>query len=168
MTTSAKDITYPSKSDDEERFVMQPKKIKPLEVKNEINDPNEVINGYIREVCLRYNVEPELVMSIVYHESRYNPKAKNGDCIGLMQLNRRWHVGRAKKLGVTDFYDPYSNILLGVDYLSELLNEYKDPKLVLMLYNMKHSTALKLYKRGKTTKYVKSVITMSNSYKKGE
>lgn len=134
-----------------------------------IEDPKEIINIYIEEICRRYkNVDSDLVKSIVYHESRYNPKATNGKCLGLMQVSTRWHSTRAEKLGVTNFYDPYSNILLGVDYLSELIDDYKDPALALMLYNMKHDDALSLYSHGIISGYAKSVLATAGDYKKGD
>lgn len=133
------------------------------------SDPNEIINSYISEICILYpNVGQALIKSIVYHESRYNPLAKNGNCVGLMQVSTYWHRDRASRLGVTDFYDSYSNILLGVDYISELLNKYKDPVLVLMLYNMDHQTALKLSRGGVTSTYARSVLAKAEEYKKGE
>jgi hypothetical protein len=132
-------------------------------------DPREVINSYIQDICSKYpNVEPELIRSMVQQESRYNPKATNGSCQGLMQISTRWHKDRATRLGVTDFYDPYSNILLGVDYISELLTKYKDPRLALMLYSMKHKDALELYSNGKISTYATTVLARAEDYKKGE
>lgn len=128
----------------------------------------EIINSYIREIALKYNIEPELIMSIIQTESEYNPKAKNGNCLGLMQVSSYWHKDRANKLGVKDFYDPYGNILIGVDYISELLKQYKDPRLVLMLYNMDHNTAISMYKNGQITNYAKTIIARAEIYKKGE
>lgn len=127
--------------------------------------PEEVIDGYIVDICEGYDVEPSLVQSIVWHESRYLPDATNGDCVGLMQISTYWHTDRAKRLGVTDFYDPYSNILLGVDYLNELLIQYKDPILVLMLYNMKHDTAKSMYAQGHISEYASSVLARSDKIK---
>jgi soluble lytic murein transglycosylase-like protein len=127
----------------------------------------EIINGYVHTICAQYNVDPELVESIIYFKSRYQPNEKTGDCLGLMQVSKRWHMDRAERLGVTDFYDPYSNILLGVDYLSELFNTYHDPALVLMLYNMNHNTAFALYKQGKVSDYARSVLTRMNELKAG-
>lgn len=126
------------------------------------------INIYVKDICKEYSIEPELVMSMIYYESSYNPTAKTGDCIGLMQISKRWHKERAKKLGVENIYEPRDNILLGVDYLSELFTKYKDPKLVLMMYNMNHKTAIRLYKQGKTTKYAKRVLARTKKLKKGE
>lgn len=135
----------------------------------EPSDPKEIINEYIRDVCRLYpNVGQALVKSVIYHESRYNPKAKNGNCLGLMQVSSYWHKGRAKRLGVTDFHDPRGNILLGVDYLSELIERYEDPALALMLYNMRHDDALKMYRTGQISKYAKSVLAKAEEYEKGE
>jgi hypothetical protein len=131
-------------------------------------DSYEYINSCINYVCTIYDIRPELIKSIVYQESDFNPNAKNGNCVGLMQISTRWHADRAAKLGVTDFYDPYSNILLGVDYLAELLKRYEDPKLVLMLYNMKHDIAFRMYAEGKISDYAKTILAMTENYKKGE
>lgn len=128
----------------------------------------EQIKIFIKEVCSMYdNVEPELVMSVVYHESRFKPEAVNGNCVGLMQVSTYWHSDRATRLGVTDFYDPYSNILLGVDYISELTESYGDTALVLMLYNMKHDTAFDMFGRGEISSYAKSVLEKAKEYKGG-
>jgi hypothetical protein len=130
-------------------------------------DEHELIDSYIRDISTRYNIEPELIMSIVQQESDYNPKAKNGKCLGLMQVSTYWHDDRAARLGVTDFYDAYGNILLGVDYLSELFKQYKDKTLVLMLYSMDHDTAFRMYKNGQISSYAKTVIARAENYKKG-
>jgi soluble lytic murein transglycosylase-like protein len=133
------------------------------------SSPDEIINSYVKNICSKYdNVKPELVMSIIYHESRYDPRAKTGNCVGLMQVSSYWHADRATRLGASDFYDPYDNILIGVDYLSELFNTYKDPSLVLMLYNMNHEDAFKLYSEGKTSYYARSVLERAEKIKRGE
>lgn len=134
----------------------------------------EIINQYIINICNIYNqneivIEPELVMSIVWHESRYNPKAVNNDgsCVGLMQVSKFWHKSRAYELGVEDFFDPEGNILLGVDYIVELKKQYKDIKLVLMLYNMMHDDAFELYEQGEISYYAKSVLERAELIKNG-
>jgi soluble lytic murein transglycosylase-like protein len=137
------------------------KKIKPL-------TDRELIESYAEMISSKYNMDPAIIKSIIHKESRYNPKARNGNCVGLMQVSKRWHSKRASKLGVTDFYDPYSNILLGVDYLSELFDKYKDPRLVLMIYNRGYKDTLKLYKEGKISTYAKTVLKRAEDYRKGE
>lgn len=126
------------------------------------------INGYVQTISSLYNIDPELVKSIIQQESEYLPRATNGDCLGLMQVSHRWHSKRAADLGINDFYDPYSNILLGVDYLAELFASYKDPSLVLMLYSMDHKTAFKMYSEGKISGYAKTVLARAEVYRKGE
>lgn len=167
MSFGFSDVVYANKTPTT-MPVVQMEEPERTQIKKMKTEPNEPINSYIRNICNQYNVEPELVMSIVFHESRYRPEAKNGNCIGLMQVSTRWHSDRAARLGVKNFYDPYSNILLGVDYLSELLDKYKDPALVLMLYNMKHETAMKMYSDGKISNYARSVLAMAEEIKKGE
>lgn len=138
------------------------------EISVDKDEPIDMIRKYVNDICMLYpNVEPELVRSIIYHESNFDPNAKNGNCLGLMQVSSYWHKERAKKLGVKDFFDPYSNVLLGVDYLSELIKQYKDTTLVLMLYNMKHDVAFKLYSEGKISGYAKSVLKKAEEYKEG-
>lgn len=129
---------------------------------------HDVINSYVRDVTSRYNIQPELIMSIIYQESRYNTQVRNGNCLGLMQVSSYWHRERAIKLGVTNFYDPYSNILVGVDYISELHNKYKDIYLVLMVYNMGDNVALQLYRNGHITDYARTIVDRAEIYKKGE
>jgi hypothetical protein len=141
--------------------------VQPIVVVSKSLSDEEIINNYINEICSDYNVRPELIKAIVYHESRYNPRAKNGNCLGLMQVSKRWHSDRAKKLGVTDFYDPYSNILVGTDYISELLHKYKDPTLVLMLYSMDNQKAFSMYKKGKVSAYAKVVLSKAKEFEQG-
>ena len=123
----------------------------------------QIIDGYVDSICEMYSMDPALIKSVIWHESRYNPKAQNGNCLGLMQISTRWHTGRAEKLGITDFYDPYSNILLGVDYLSEILQNCQDPALALMVYNMGGAKALSLYNAGHISNYAQSVLQRAST-----
>lgn len=81
----------------------------------------EEIISYTIEIGGAYNICPELIQAVIETESTYKPDATNGDCIGLMQVCRKYNADRMEKLGVTDLYDPYSNILVGTDYLAELI-----------------------------------------------
>lgn len=127
----------------------------------EILSEEKTIDEFVDDIVLKYpNVSSSLVKSVIWHESRYNPEAVNYNetCFGLMQISSYWHKDRMERLGVKDLFDPYGNILVGVDYLSELIDKYEDPAFALMLYNMRHDTAFKLYKQGKISDYAKSVI----------
>lgn len=121
--------------------------------------PRSDIETYTIEIGEMYNICPELIQAIIESESSYDPYAKNGNCIGLMQVSQRWHADRMKKLGVTNLYDPYSNILVGTDYLAELFGEAiqsgrgDDLYYVLMRYNLKISTANRLWENGDYSDY---------------
>lgn len=116
--------------------------------------------GYIEEICAEYNICPELIEAIIEHESSGQANISNGNCKGLMQIYEKYHRDRMAKLGVTDLYDPYSNILVGVDYIAELADEYGDLPMVLLVYNGV-SNAEEIYESGNYTKYVKEIINRS-------
>lgn len=119
----------------------------------------EIVNSYTVDICESYpNVSPFLVQSVIWHESTYRPNVSNGNCVGLMQVSTYWHADRAAKLGVTDFYDPYSNILVGVDYLSGLIESYDNIYVALMIYNG-DANVNKYYTEGYISSYAKSVVS---------
>lgn len=121
--------------------------------------PRSDIEAYTVEIGEKYNICPELIQAIIERESSYDPYAKNGNCIGLMQVSQRWHADRMEELGVTNLYDPYSNILVGTDYLAELFDEAiqsgrgDDLYYVLMRYNLKTSTANSRWESGDYSDY---------------
>lgn len=126
-------------------------------------------DGYISELQIMeittevgslYNICPELLQAICYHESRYCIAAENDTCKGLMQLNINYMAERMEKLGVTDIYDEYSNVLLAADYIAELRDTTTygdDLHYVLMRYNMTTATANEFYEAGKVSAYAESV-----------
>ena len=62
------------------------------------------------------------VMAIASVESSFDPQmvGDDGDSIGMMQINTRWHTGRMEALGVTDLTDPEQCAAVAIDYLLEL------------------------------------------------
>jgi len=91
---------------------------------------------YANEVGEMYGICPELIIAMMESESAGNRYATSpSGAKGLMQIIPEWHWDRMDRLGVTDLYDPYSNILVGVDFLAELAREYQDLPIVLMCYN---------------------------------
>lgn len=97
----------------------------------------EEFQTYINDVCKSYEIDPVIVFSIIEKESDYDTNAigDNGDSEGLMQVQRKHHGERMARLGVTDLFDPYENVLVGVDYLAELLTKYGDMEMALIAYN---------------------------------
>lgn len=119
----------------------------------------EEINQIVEECCEDYDISPYLVESIIFYESTYNPNATNYNktCFGLMQIGKRWHLSRMERLGVTDLYDPKSNILVGVDYLQELFEKYEDPAIVLMVYHGEKN-AVKKANQGNISRYARDIL----------
>lgn len=90
---------------------------------------------YCEEIGERYCISPELLEAIIEHESRGIPTVGNSlQCYGLMGVSAKWNADRMKRLGVTDLYDPYSNILVAADLLLELFEDMEDPYEVLRFY----------------------------------
>lgn len=96
---------------------------------------SEEIQGYCIEIGEKYGICPEVLMAIIERESRGVPDATNGSHIGLMQISTRWHSNRMENLDVEDLTDPYSNILVGADYLMELSHSGYEIDDALEIYN---------------------------------
>ena len=122
--------------------------------------------SYLEYVCEQKDICPELVQAIIETESNWDPDARNGDCVGLMQISKYWHQDRMERLGVEDLTDPYDNILVGVDYLAELFRRYEDPAMVLMLYNG-DSRAWKFWETGEMSKYAARILDRAAELERG-
>lgn len=140
----------------------------------------DVVDGYITEDSIRsiceyigkqYEISPYLLMSLAWQESRYDVYAtgSSGDK-GLCQIVEKWHGDRMDELGVTDIYDPYGNILVCADILSDLKNDTYgyDVTYVLMAYNMGSNTAKQRYESDNISQYALGILNnevlISNKY----
>lgn len=149
--------------------------VKNLHKEYEIYEPEYIPStsapdGYISELCIMeitsevgnlYNICPELLQAICFHESSYYITAQNGTCVGLMQVNSTYMAERMERLEVTDIYDEYSNVLLAADLIAELRDTTEhgqDIYYVLMRYNMATDTANKLYSKGTISQYALDVV----------
>ena len=45
-----------------------------------------------------YDICPDLLEAIAWHESRFTLEAKNGTCVGIMQINYPYYKSRMQKL----------------------------------------------------------------------
>lgn len=120
---------------------------------------NDMVINLTSEIGPMYGIDPELLQAIIFYESSNNPNSSNGNCFGYMQIFYIWHQDRMAKFGVTDITDPYGNILVGTDYLSELIHQYNDLSLVLMIYNG-DSRAYDLYNKGEMSEYASNILTL--------
>lgn len=127
-----------------------------------------IYDSYVYEIVETYypSLDSELVRAIIYHESRYNELKVNSktNATGLMQVIPKWHMNRAKNLGVTDLKDPYGNILVGCDYLSSLFENYSYDY-ALNLYAGGYPYADK--NKGHTSSFIKELNEIMHGLEKG-
>lgn len=81
-----------------------------------------------------YHIEPALVAAIINAESSFDKtKVSPKQAIGLMQLLPSTAKSLTKE--DIDLFDPATNIMLGVKYLSYLINKFNDVDTALFAYN---------------------------------
>lgn len=143
---------------------------------NLINNFAKAINAYkktsadfpntydsiINEASKKYSVPENLIKAVIKQESNYMPNAVSSKgAIGLMQIM----PSTGALLGIEDkesLKDPYTNIMTGTKYLSQMLNRY-DGRLDLSLsaYNAGPNLVDKLQRIpniDETKNYVKNII----------
>ena len=122
---------------------------------------SEEYQQYCVEIGNMYGICPELLMAMIESESSGNPNAQNGSCKGLLQVSEKWHADRMKKLGVANICDPYGNILVATDYISELAEKYEDVGMVLMVYNGDSMAKDYLNGTANLSKYAEKILARS-------
>jgi soluble lytic murein transglycosylase-like protein len=128
---------------------------------------DEELQDHIWNLCCAYDIEEhyELVYAVIYRESSFRSNCKSSSSWGLMQINKCNHENLSKKLGITDFLDPYQNVHAGIYMLSNLIHKYDDVTKALMAYNMGEGGASKLWRQGVyTTTYAKRVLATYKQY----
>ena len=95
--------------------------------------PEPALNQVVNSASAAYHLDPDLVNSVIHAESGFNSRAVSPKgARGLMQLM----PGTANQFGVTDAFDPQSNVTGGTRYLRELLDRYNfDVVKALAAYN---------------------------------
>lgn len=114
---------------------------------------SEDLQLHIISVCEEHGIDPAIVLAMIYRESSYRADAvgDGGSSLGLMQIQPRWHSNRMERLGCTDMFDPYQNVMVGIDYLAENLYRYGDIEKALTAYNRGRYD-------GVVTQYAKNVL----------
>ena len=105
------------------------------------NDEIPYMESYIIDKCKSLGISPNIIYSMIQRESNFDPTkiGDGGDSFGLMQVQPKWHSERMERLGFTDLLDPHQNIIVGLDYLEELMERYNyDLAKALTAYNRGH------------------------------
>ena len=114
---------------------------------------------YIDGLCKHYNVNYNLVKSVISTESTWNYKAKSRvGAKGLMQIMKA--CAKDYKTPHSEMYDPYVNVTIGIKYLSKLNKRFEDTQTALVAYNEGPRHAER-YKREyiDNSRYVHKVMT---------
>lgn len=117
------------------------------------------VQQYTYVVCGNYGVDYELILAMIEVESAYCSDAVS-ECgaVGYMQVIEKWHKDRMERLNVDDLSNPYHNIIVGVDYMAELLERYPE-EVALGYYNMGYK-AVEFWNDGKIiTNYAEKVLS---------
>ena len=105
----------------------------------------------------KYSICPELLEAMIERESSGQPNASNGPCIGLMQVNKKYHTKRMQELGYQNLWDEQANIETGASLLVDLCEKYEDVGVALMAYNgTKHPE-----ERTELTEYAQGILDRS-------
>lgn len=118
------------------------------DIEEDLIEPEVVLEGpdlyrsYIDQICKEYypDVDPYVALAVMETESNYKPYVRGSSgSIGLMQWIPKWHAWRMEKFNLNDAWDPYTNIIVGIDFLNELYQKngvWSDA-----LYGYNHSRA---------------------------
>ncbi len=80
---------------------------------------------HMQGLCADYEIPVELALAVIETESSYQADAVSPvGAVGLMQVIPEYHEDRMNRLNCTDLFDPYQNVTVGMDFLSELIEKY--------------------------------------------
>ena len=119
------------------------------------------IQRHIFDECQLYGVPYPLAMAVMYVETggtfKTDLRSRTNDS-GLFQINdihKKW----LNESGITDLYNPYQNSSSGIWILKDALSKGDNIHTSLMVYNMGHGGAKKLWKKGiYSSKYSRKVV----------
>ena len=122
----------------------------------------------IFHICEDAALSFELVMSLIYEESGWDPGciSDNGESVGLMQIQKRWHAELMDKTGCTDLTDPIQNVRVGTALLKRHFRTYQDPAWALMAYNGGQAYADCMIEQNKTSAYAERILRRAAEYER--
>lgn len=124
---------------------------------------------WLDKKCKKYGISTNVVLGVMEVESNFKVKAigDRGRSLGLMQVQKRYHTKRMRKLGAKNLLNAYDNATVGVDYLSELYKyNGRNWHKTLMAYNGGQYYANRNVKRGiYSTSYSRTVMHKAYKFK---
>lgn len=127
------------------------------------------LQDYIFALCEEKNVPSRLVIAMIETESSFRSDVISGtDDYGLMQINACNHEWMSERYGVTDFLDPFQNVLCGISYIAGHLDSCDgDIEKALMSYNMGGYGASLLWEKGVySTAYSRKIVERMGKYER--
>ena len=116
---------------------------------------------HIVETATEKGIDPALIFALIEIESNFKVEAKNGPCIGLMQVNCENYDNPNQAMA--SLISPTLNVDAGIEILSGHLKKYPVEK-ALTCYNMGERGA----KGRDTSGYAKKVLSKVEKYKGGK
>lgn len=126
------------------------------------------IQREIFHICEDAALSFELVMSLICEESGWDPEciSDDGESVGLMQIQEKWHAELMDKTGGTDLTDPIQNVRVGTALLKRHFSTYQDPAWALMAYNGGQAYADRMIKKNKTSIYAERILRRAAGYER--
>ena len=124
------------------------------------------IDAHINEASRTYGVHSAFIRAVISAESNFeNSALSRKGAMGLCQIM----PDTARRLGVTDPWNPEQNIRGATSFLKNLLREFKNPYKALAAYNWGPAN-IRSNKRipGETRIYVDRVLKKYKEYRKSE
>ena len=128
---------------------------------------SEDLQDYIRTLCEENDVPMSLIIAMIEVESSFRPNVISGTSdYGLMQINKINHEWLTEEYGITDFLDPYQNVLCGITIIAGHLEKTDgDIALALMRYNCGATGARRLWDKGiYSTSYTEKILAAMEVY----
>jgi hypothetical protein len=111
------EVEYPEPVD--ENQVVQAPTVNAARTASAVVSP--VYDVLIRKAAAEHGVDASLVRAVIQVESAYQPRARSSKgAVGLMQVM----PATARQYGITNLWDPATNIRAGVTHLRTLLDRY--------------------------------------------
>ena len=126
------------------------------------------IQREIFHICEDAALSFELIMSLICEESGWDPEcvSDDGESVGLMQIQEKWHAELMDKTGCSDLTDPIQNVRVGTELLKRHFRTYQDPAWALMAYNGGQAYADRMIDQNKTSAYAERILRRAVRYER--